>query len=114
MGDERETIAFVRARLNDLADATADAQREEDERHPGTERIDTREIGGVEPYWAPGEGMAAAWEWFDRFVAAGRAIVDKCEQVIDDYSATPGLVLSHLAAVWGDHPDYKPEWKPDA
>jgi len=51
-----------------------------------------------------------------REVAAKRAILAECEP-------RPGIgivaielaaqrILRHLAAVWNDHPDYRPEWKP--
>src|SRR5262245_50146055 len=126
MGDKRETpsvdelvgiietdttwkpiVAFVRARFDELADATADAQRDEDELYGETGPVSMRDVGGLAPYWAPGEGMAASWEWFDRFVAAGRAIITACELGLSDYdsgvqehSEPDRSIMQHVAAIW--------------
>lgn len=48
-----------------------------------------------------------------REVEAKRAIVDECN-AMDDEGLTPGLrsAVVSLAAVYGDHPDYRQEWRP--
>jgi hypothetical protein len=55
-----------------------------------------------------------------REVEAKCAIVSRCADAIrdqgiwgeDGQAALAEDVLRHLAAVYSDHPDYRPEWKP--
>jgi Family of unknown function (DUF6221) len=55
---------------------------------------------------------------YDRYGRIGiycRACVTGHEPYMDDDTpdSWPCATVRHLAAVWGDHPDYRPEWKPE-
>jgi hypothetical protein len=65
------------------------------------------------------------WQWMEtrllREVEAKRAILARYEQVAATWrdelhggatAGTMGFVILRIAAVYSDHPDYRPEWKP--
>ena len=110
-----DLVAFLRARL-DEDEAAAKTGSD-----PGW-RSDGPYLG-----WVAG-GIAAQFKWTTdaahaarhdparvlREVAAKRAILDEAEsELADDLAAVmPRDRLRHLAAVYSDHADYRPEWKP--
>jgi hypothetical protein len=102
-----------------------------------TARLDERETGAKEVLAGNVRSRAniglgsTLWDEQDadaqtelREIEAEREILSLCAQVISDdaghefYSdGWAGLtvawrVISHLAAIWSDHPDYRQEWKP--
>jgi hypothetical protein len=107
---------FVAARLDEderAADAVVFACR--DSRQPWP------------PEQAPGRGGPALTAYLEHF-SEDRAVRDVAAKraILAEYTAVRRLqeltrtekdgyrdwVLCHLAAVWSDHPDYRPEWKP--
>jgi hypothetical protein len=97
------------------------ARLDEDERTAKGLAGATRIIGGGPDFYGAG-GLAAEdfWERFDparvlREVKAKRAILGEyAGNDMDDlgYTNALGFAVSHLAAVYSDHPDYQQEWRP--
>jgi hypothetical protein len=101
MGDEREIVAFLRARLDEL-EAWADGS------------IQGAEIQG----WHDEHGF-----WLLGDVEAKRRIIDKCDEENSGAEIGVGIspeqwlaqqVMRLLALPYADHPDYRQEWKLDA